>query len=105
MQDNSFDSRLPGFLEASSLLENISILKMSHWVIVGASRGIGLEFVKRLVARGDNVTATTRGDMSKASKLWSLAGSSDQGTCRLLECDVKSEASISVCLLQIHYFS
>lgn len=51
---------------------------MSHWVIVGASRGIGLEFVKQLVARGDSVTATTRGDMSKASKLWTVAGSSDQ---------------------------
>ena len=68
----------------------------SHWVIVGASRGIGLEFVKQLVARGDSVTATVRGDISKASNLWTFAGSSDQGTCRLLECDVKSDRSISV---------
>lgn len=69
---------------------------MPHWAIVGASRGIGLEFVKQLVARGDNVTATVRGDISKASDLWASAGSSDQGTCRLLECDVKSDSSISV---------
>lgn len=72
---------------------------MPHWVIVGASRGIGLEFVKQLVARGDNVTATVRGDISKASDLWTFAGSSEQGTCRLLECDVKSDLSIGVCHL------
>lgn len=69
---------------------------MPHWAIVGASRGIGLEFVKQLLARGDNVTATIRGDLSKASNLWTFAGSSDQGSCRLLECDVKSDLSISV---------
>lgn len=69
---------------------------MPHWVIVGASRGIGLEFVKQLVARGDSVTATVRGDISKASNLWAFVGSSDRGTCRLLECDVKSDPSISV---------
>lgn len=72
---------------------------MPHWVIIGASRGIGLEFVKQLVSRGDSVTATTRGDISKAASLWAHAGSSDQGICRLLECDIKSEPSISVCLL------
>ncbi len=33
---------------------------MSHWVVVGASRGIGLEMARQLVARGERVTATTR---------------------------------------------
>ena len=69
---------------------------MSTWVIVGASRGIGLEFVKQLLARGDQVIATVR-DPAKASALWSLAGSGDQGACHLLECDVASETSIDVC--------
>lgn len=69
--------------------------KMSTWVIVGASRGIGLEFVKQLLARGDRVIATVR-DVAKASALWSLAGSGDRGACQLLECDVASETSIKV---------
>ena len=69
---------------------------MSHWVIIGASRGIGLEFVRQLVDRGESVTATVRGDISKASDLWSYAGASDRGTVRLLECEIRSERSIIV---------
>lgn len=42
---------------------------MPHWVIVGASGGIALEFVKQLV---DNVTATVKGDISKAPDLWAV---------------------------------
>lgn len=33
---------------------------MSVWVITGANRGIGLELVRQLVARGDEVIATAR---------------------------------------------
>ncbi len=65
------------------------------WVIVGASRGIGLEFVRQLLARGERVIATVR-DPARASQLWSLAGSGDRGACQLFECDVASETSISV---------
>ena len=68
---------------------------MYTWLIVGASRGIGLEFVKQILARGDNVIATVR-DPGKASELWSLAGGDFRGACRLLLCDVQSEASIVV---------
>ncbi|KAI4215732.1 MAG: hypothetical protein LQ351_001719 [Letrouitia transgressa] len=67
---------------------------MGLWVIVGASRGIGLEFVRQLVERDDHVIATVRGDFSKASQLWACAGASDIGSCRLLECDVKLPESI-----------
>ena len=70
-------------------------LAMSTWLIVGASRGIGLEFVRQLLARGDRVIATVR-DPARASQLWSLAGAADHGACQLLECDVKSDASINV---------
>ena len=71
---------------------------MPTWLIVGASRGIGLEFVKQLLARGDHVIATVR-DVARASQLWSLAGTSSHGACRLLECDVRLDASISVSLV------
>ena len=33
---------------------------MAHWVIVGASRGIGLEMARQLAERGEEVTATAR---------------------------------------------
>ena len=64
------------------------------WVVVGASRGIGLEWVRQLLARGDEVLATVR-DVAKASQLWTLAGAA-MGRCQLFECDVASEASINV---------
>ena len=69
---------------------------MSTWVVVGASRGIGLEWVRQLLARGNHVIATVR-DAAKASQLWALAGAADRGSCQLFECDVDHEASIIVC--------
>jgi NAD(P)-dependent dehydrogenase (short-subunit alcohol dehydrogenase family) len=30
------------------------------WLIVGSSRGIGLEFVKQLLAKGERILATVR---------------------------------------------
>jgi hypothetical protein len=74
---------------------NPSDFKMPIWLIVGATRGIGLEFVRQLLRRGDRVLATTR-EVAKASQLWSLAGSSAAAACRLIECDVMREDSIIV---------
>lgn len=68
---------------------------MSTWIVVGASRGIGLEFVRQLLTRGDHVIATIR-DPAKASQLWALAGSAAGGSCQLFECDVTQDASITV---------
>lgn len=68
---------------------------MAVWVVVGASRGIGLEWVRQILARGDRVYATVR-DPTKASQLWTLAGAAPMARCHLLECDVASEASIIV---------
>lgn len=67
---------------------------MTVWLIVGASRGIGLEWVRQLLARGDHVLASFR-DPANASQLWTLAGAAG-GNCQLFECDVASEASIVV---------
>lgn len=68
---------------------------MSTWIVVGASRGIGLEFVRQLLAQGDHVIATIR-DPAKASQLWALAGAAAGGSCQLFECDVTEDASITV---------
>jgi NAD(P)-dependent dehydrogenase (short-subunit alcohol dehydrogenase family) len=69
---------------------------MTTWCIVGASRGIGFEFVRQLLDRGDQVIAAVR-DPYKASELWRLAASqTTPGACQLCECDVTSEASINV---------
>ena len=68
---------------------------MPTWLVVGASRGIGFEFVRQLLARGDQVIATVR-DPTKASELWALIGGAPLGACRLLLCDVASEPLIDV---------
>lgn len=66
------------------------------WVIIGASRGIGLEFVRQLLARGDQVIAAVR-DPVAAGQLWKVAGSQIRpGSCVIEHCDVTSELSIEV---------
>lgn len=66
------------------------------WVIVGASRGIGLEFVRQLLAREERIIATVRQTFAMgASGLWGQAGS-DHGRCQMFNCDVLSEESIVV---------
>ena len=68
------------------------------WVIVGASRGIGREFVRQLLLRGDRVYAVIR-DPANASDLWAIAASGRRGRCELLECDITSEESIVVFII------
>ncbi|KAF2749074.1 NAD(P)-binding protein [Sporormia fimetaria CBS 119925] len=71
------------------------------WLIVGASRGIGLEFVKQLMARGERIIATVREQWaSHASALWGEAGN-DHGRCQMYICDVLSEESIVKFVSQI----
>lgn len=65
-----------------------------RWVITGANRGIGLELVRQVAARGDEVDATAR-DPEKATELKALAASSG-GNVRVHACDVASDASVSV---------
>ena len=67
----------------------------AKWFVVGASRGIGFEFVKQLLSRGDHVYAVIR-DPANASGLWALANATTRTRCTLLECDIANEASIVV---------
>ena len=64
------------------------------WIIVGASRGIGLEFVRQLLLKRERVYAVIR-DPANASQLWSFAGVGIPN-CEMLECDVSDESSIMV---------
>ena len=57
-------------------------------LVTGASRGIGLELVRQLHARGDEVIATVRDDKS-SGQVRELAG------VRVEPCDVASEPSIA----------
>ncbi|KAF2114671.1 hypothetical protein BDV96DRAFT_103471 [Lophiotrema nucula] len=67
---------------------------LTTWLIVGASRGIGLEFVRQLLQRGERIIATVREPWaSHASGLWGQAGS-DHGKCQMYICDILSEDSI-----------
>ncbi|CZT43566.1 related to protoporphyrinogen oxidase [Rhynchosporium secalis] len=77
------------------------------FLIVGATRGIGLEFTTRLLSQGNIVIATARSPTSSllapksstqppsnASNLWALTGSPNGHNLTILECDVSDESSI-----------
>jgi hypothetical protein len=73
------------------------------WLIVGASRGIGLEFVTQLLEEGHAVIATTRGSIPSsppdggavAGHLWPLVDTENGKNLTILQCDVSDETSIS----------
>jgi NAD(P)-dependent dehydrogenase (short-subunit alcohol dehydrogenase family) len=62
-----------------------------HCLVTGANRGIGLEFVRRLLSRGDRVVATCR-HPGKATALNTLAGEYP-GRLKVLPLDVANEKS------------
>jgi NAD(P)-dependent dehydrogenase (short-subunit alcohol dehydrogenase family) len=59
------------------------------WFITGASKGLGLEFVQQLLAKGDNVAATSR----KKSDLEKAVGANENFLP--LEMDITNEASVA----------
>lgn len=66
------------------------------WVIIGASRGIGLEFVRQLLDQGHQVIAAVR-NLQTANQIWQLSGQQSRpGACVIEECDVTREDSIDV---------
>ncbi len=59
---------------------------MRHCLVTGANRGLGLEFVRQLLARGDHVVATAR-QPGRATALNALAGE-HPGRLHVLPLDV-----------------
>ncbi|KIV93775.1 hypothetical protein PV10_04963 [Exophiala mesophila] len=66
----------------------------STWVIIGASRGIGYEFVRQLLDQGNQVIAAVR-NVQTANQIWQLSAQQTRpGSCIIDQCDVTDEASI-----------
>ncbi|KAL6251983.1 hypothetical protein RBB50_002193 [Rhinocladiella similis] len=66
----------------------------STWLVVGASRGIGLEFVRQLLDEGNQVIAAVR-NPETASQIWQLSAKQQRpGACVIEQCDVTDESSI-----------
>lgn len=65
---------------------------MSHWVIAGASRGIGLELARQLAQKGKRVTASLRNDAAREALASALAPAGDKA--RILNFDTRDEASV-----------
>lgn len=65
---------------------------MTTWLITGANRGIGLEYVRQLGTRGESVIATAR-KPEQASELQALANSSTR--VRIEELNLEDRASVT----------
>jgi NAD(P)-dependent dehydrogenase (short-subunit alcohol dehydrogenase family) len=64
------------------------------WLVVGASRGIGHEFVRQLLADGQRVIASVRTEVA-AKDLWpDTVGIEDR--CQLSRCDMLDDSNIHV---------
>ncbi len=63
-----------------------------RYLVTGANRGIGLEFVKQLTQRGETVIATAR-DLDAATDLSALAKENDN--LRLVSLDIADDTSIA----------
>ena len=63
---------------------------MKHWLIVGASRGLGLSLARTLCAAGDRVTAIAQRAEAKHAALEAEYG----GRLRYLHADVRSEREL-----------
>lgn len=61
------------------------------WFVTGTSRGLGLELVKQLLARGDNVAATTR----SVERLNEALGETDTSRLVPLAVDLTDEGAVA----------
>ena len=69
------------------------------YLVTGASRGIGLEMVKQLLARGDVVVAAAR-NPAKATHLQAMKTEK----LHIIELDVETPTTIKACLLACKLF-
>lgn len=67
----------------------------SVYLVTGASRGIGIEWVKQILARGDSVIATCRTPATAAELSAVLDAHSGPGFATCLPLDVASEESVA----------
>ncbi|KIW86108.1 hypothetical protein Z517_01502 [Fonsecaea pedrosoi CBS 271.37] len=66
----------------------------STWVVIGASRGIGLELVRQLLDQGNQVIAAVRSPET-ANHIWQLSAKQTRpAACLIEQCDVTDESSI-----------
>lgn len=72
---------------------------MAHWVIAGASRGIGLEMARQLALRGERVTASFRGATPPEALCAALAPIGDAG--RLVAFDTRDATAIAAAVARI----
>lgn len=63
---------------------------MAHWLIAGASRGIGLELARQLAQKGERVTGSVRDEAGRAR----LAAALDGHGGRILTFDTRDAAAI-----------
>ncbi|MFO0665513.1 MAG: SDR family oxidoreductase [Polyangiaceae bacterium] len=63
-----------------------------RWVITGANRGIGLELVRQLVSRGEEVVAGARDPSASALEQLVLASG---GRAKAFACDVSNDESVA----------
>ncbi len=72
---------------------------MAHWLIAGASRGIGLEMARQLALRGETVTASLRDPSAHARLAAALAPIAGQG--RIVSFDTRDDAALKAAAAQI----
>jgi NAD(P)-dependent dehydrogenase (short-subunit alcohol dehydrogenase family) len=72
---------------------------MSHWLIAGASRGIGLELARQLALEGERVTASVRSENGRAALQEALAPLGDKG--QILIFDTRDESQIRAAAAEV----
>ncbi len=73
---------------------------MTHYLVTGANRGLGLEFVRQLLARGDAVVACCR-EPAEAKSLNALGDSATGDRLKILALDVTDPAAIAALPAQL----